>query len=229
MLSQAIRLVVGAVLLAVSGCGGAPAGEETAAETSPSYFFDRVMDVREALAGEVSEPRTLDAALPEGGAGSSSYTDLAVIGSVVRVVPGDGRRQVGDDEYELVPFDGPAADERDLVVTVAVDSFLGDPAPAADSHEITVRVGVGAGSDPTRFVAAMAQLDRVVLLLVKNDSRIYPPWYLSPILNGAGIGVVGPDGSLDFPGLGAKSDAFTDGIDTAAKLRRVMNTQREQS
>ncbi len=213
------RAVLVALAMALlPGCSTEP--DPVAAE-SPDYLFERVASVREASAGLV--PRTLAESLPNHQyviptGESFQVSDVVVYGRIVEVSKGEARAHSdSDDDYEVVDFDDPTADERTLNVSIAVEEMLGD-SNAIAPEVVTFRLGLLGAESGDEYIGAVKALDQVVVVLSAiTDGRDVGT--LIPALQGALIGEADDAGSLSFPGLGADEKAFVGELHTLDALR----------
>jgi len=196
---------------------------EPGAEERRDVYFQVVAEIsEEPFIDTLWTPASLAEALPNQVidipgdspiSGRSPASSLAVVGEVVKVEPGPAVRHSDKDEDEATPVDffDPGADERAALVTVSVKQAWGTK---EDLDSVVVRFG-SLGLPPDQLLSALAALgDIAVVLNEVEDASTYVP-----AMFGALVGVVQPDGSLSFPGLGSTEKDFTAGINTVAAPR----------
>jgi hypothetical protein len=223
MLTRSTKKVVAActgLLIAastVTGCGNQDGSQPAQAfeEDGGAYFYSRVQYIREEVAPNVVESRTLAEALPCGKA--PTRLDLIVDGEVLDVAPGDGIVW-GDEEdsVRLTKFDDPNADERDVVLTIQPARAMTSGGDMSNPEPVTVRMGVLGGSDPDRFVASLDSLERVTALLAVIPDGAHKGEYY-PAYSGAGLGAADGE-TLTFPGLGKSQEKFLGGTTSTDEL-----------
>jgi hypothetical protein len=150
----------------------------------------------------------------------TSFSVAVVVGQVVAVDKGPAFVHVGDDQLQEVDFDDPDAAERAIDLRVRVELRFGPQGLASRrSEEITIRWGgLGRLERPARdeYIASARSLGRVVAVLdtrKDRDGLVY-----IPILMGALLGQVRDDGTLRFPGLDDREEAFLGDITTLSAL-----------
>lgn len=196
--------------------------------SSSTYFYDAVSASRSNLSVDVLEPSTLVEALPSTvvvaetvkGQVEHSFSDLVITGRIVGVRPGNavhyenldrvGRPGVNDEAWREVDFYSSEAHERNVLVTVAVSKSSSQ----SQVKELEFRMGVPGGGDPEKFMASVRGIgESIILLEEREDGRNAGD--LMPILRGAGIGELEPDGGISFPGLGEESTKFVGDLRTS--------------
>ncbi|MDP9184034.1 MAG: hypothetical protein M3P04_14825 [Actinomycetota bacterium] len=225
VLTAALAVTAGAVALR----------SDTTARANPAA--DRAAVLRNVGGGTGASIRgdfdTLVAMLPNATHGNSRATvsDSVVVGTITGMTKHTGVRDVwpppgvdGDARNEMVPFDSPLADWRNLKITVTVSEVLAGP-------EVTTLVfdwTAGVAEDVDAIGRALKDLGTVMVI-----SRPYGAntMGLTRALSDptAALLQIGADGRLSFPltaaGEGAalqtaRADAaFTDGLDTLAEVR----------
>ena len=226
------QLSVALLALALSACG---ANTDSAAKGDPGYVFEQVRTLRTGEGLDMIEPHHLKEALPnhsvsvrtDKGTINDSFSDMVLVGTITGVRPGDAIAYdnpdpiaAGDEEaYHQVDFDDPDAVDRNIVVTVKVETSAGEQ-PMSD--EVQFRMGVLAGADPAKFMAGLRAIGKTAILLDhRKDGR--HAGELVPVMGGALIGAVSADGSIAFPGLGSSERTFVDGLDTVTQLEDAAN------
>lgn len=226
------RLAVAAVALSVAGvtaCGSDGTDKEVAAG-DPSDAYRVIADMHEASTNEV-QPHNLAEALPnrqvtvsvEGSADVvDSFTDVVVTGPITSVTPDEGiyhpdasATTAGDTDAQaqVVGFDNPDAQERVALVTMQVDWSAGEKVGST----LQFRIGVPVDTDANKFLAGVRGIDDAVVLLTRfPDGRYKGDYY--PILDFAGLGSVGDDGSLAFDALGDAESTFLGEVNTLDEL-----------
>jgi hypothetical protein len=185
-------------------------------------LFERVVSVR-AASGAGFVPKTLAESLPNHQyvipAGKPfQVSDVVVFGRISAVSKGEARAHSdSDDDYKVVDFDDPTADERTLNVSIAVEEMLGD-SNAVAPEVVTFRLGLLGAKSADEYIGAVKALDNVVVVLSAiTDGRDVGT--LIPALQGALIGEADDAGNLSFPGLGADEKAFVGELHTLDALR----------
>ncbi len=233
------RFAVTASVVAVAACLGGvqlltpsgdradrPAVERTpAAVSEPDHFFARVAAHRAATTGaETAPPEDLRRALPNqifvartvrGDTVEFRHSDAVVAGRIVAVEPGEGvlYDETEDEEYELVDFDHPDADGRNVLVTLDIASAVG--VDTADGT-FTFRLGVLGGADPEDYMASIRGIGETAVVLARRSNGRHEGEYV-PAVSAALIAEVDENGALTFPAL-ADDKRFRSGIDTVDEL-----------
>ena len=173
-------------------------------------------------------PATLADALPNRrflherppGTVETELSVAVVVGQVIAVDKGPAFIHVGDDQLQEVGFDDPTAVERAIDVRVRVEQLFGPKGPVSQPpQEVTIRWGgLGRLDRPARddYIASARSLGHVVAVLdtrMDRDGLAY-----IPILMGALLGQVRDDGTLRFPGLDDREQAFLGDITTLSAL-----------
>ena len=231
------RLAIAAVALSVAGvtaCGSDGTDKEVAAG-DPSDAYRVIAAMHEASTNDV-QPHNLAEALPnrqvtvsvEGSADVvDSFTDVVVTGPITSVTPDEGiyhpdasATTAGDKEAQaqaqaqVVGFDNPDAQERVAIVTMQVDWSAGEKV----GPTLQFRIGVPVDTDANKFLAGVRGIDDAVVLLNRfPDGRYKGDYY--PILDFAGLGSVGDDGSLAFDALGDEESTFLAEVNTLDELK----------
>lgn len=226
MRNPVVAILVGFGLIAVSACGSAT-GESSSVQPGSQADVDYVLSTLGANYERVRDPfgpTSLQEAVPRPpsstaqGAATPASTDLLLIGTVVEVSKGQARKYTSEDEYEVVEFDDPEAHERTALVTVQVDTAVAPFGPRSVDKQ-TFRVGLAGAEDPDRFLSGLRGMGEVVVLLAEvRDGRNQGTLY--PIMAGAAMGEVSPDGALSFPAMGEDAESFMGKADTIGELKQ---------
>ncbi|SFM24856.1 hypothetical protein SAMN05421671_0594 [Pimelobacter simplex] len=229
--------VATAALVLMAGCGTQTAGEADPGAHrvgDPDYVFDQIKTARESGVALVSHPDSLLDSLPnhhviaktEKGTIETAFTDLVLTGKVVDVRPGDAVRYTSTDPsfegneeegIKSVDFDDPAANDRNVVVTIKPTWSAGEKI----GETIEVRMGT-AGGDPHDFMAGLRGLqDDETLWLLKRSaqSRYQGEW--TTVMGSALVGPVGQDGTINFPALGGDEEGFVKTLTTITAVREA--------
>ena len=225
----ALTLATG-VATVVNLQSGEAASGPTATATSPTeteqlspaaaYVIELIQD-RHVGTSTVVREQTLADVLPNhlfSVAGSEPVALAAgtVIGTVSSVEPGaayvsSAESNAGDE----VAFDSTDAEWRVVIVTIAVDSAVGEV-----TGDSTVRLGIAVdgAADIATAIEGYQQLGRVIVVLdakgtFELDSSLY-----SARQGGALFGLVADDGSITFPAQGDNNAAFLDGLNTVTDV-----------
>jgi hypothetical protein len=191
----------------VSGCSSSSSDRAVddvappVAPGDPAYALTALHDAPEGDDGVL--PRSLAEALPNHRVTlqgktqdhTVTFSRALVVGRVLRVVEGHGAVWHEDESFTRTDFDDPRADTRSVLVRMSADQMTG---PVSTSGAITFRVLVPQDADPQRFAEGLAGLDRIAVLLDRDQSRVESTTW-RPIIDDRMILVVGDDGALTLP------------------------------
>jgi len=196
-----------------------PAGSEPGSSAASQYAVD-LLSQRGFGTDSAYRESTLSDLLPNHlfAVGSSDPQPLAsgiVIGTVASVEPGLAYTESTGGESTEVDFHDPDAIWRDIVVSVTVDSALGEV-----SGDSTVRLGlaVDGTADIDRLIESFASLGRVIAVVETTGKFSFEPDLYSIRQGGGLFGLVAEDGTFTFPYLGSNNAAFLDGMDTVTDV-----------
>ena len=151
--------------------------------------------------------------------GDSDPVNLAagiVIGTVTKVEKGAAyRSDPASGEDIEVAFDDDAATSRDLIVTVSVDSALGD---VSGDSAVSFGLAIDGSADAVKAIHSFDSLGRVIAVLDAPGSLTFEPDLHSVRQSGGLIGTVSSEGAITFPYLGDKNAEFLDGMVTVADV-----------
>lgn len=201
----------------------------------PHLVFDNIRKAREAQGVYGFLPRNLSEAMPNtefwflddrGQRRELSFGDAVVLGTVTKVAHGPAYRHDAEDVVTRVDFDDPAAVERTVDITVAVDEYFArDGAAPKTVREIVFRWGGLGSMDPSEreeYVASLQALGRIAVVLTTRadqDGQVF-----IPVLRGGLLGQITESGEVRFPGLGADEASFVRTIQTVADLRNLASS-----
>jgi hypothetical protein len=230
---EAAALVLAAVALGGCGTSDSRATQVEQEIGNPAYVFDQVEALRDSGLINAIQPRVIAEALPnytvkartvDGVTIEHHYSNLVAVGRVTDVQPGDGivypsdprDPSVNDEESRVVKFDDPSAAERNVTVTMKLESSSGE---RIDSDDLTFRMGVVADADPAEFLAGLRGLKEIAVVLTRiEDGRSKGD--LVPVMGGALLGEVDGD-TVSFPALGTEQAAFMGAVNTVDELMRA--------
>lgn len=219
-------------VVSMSGCGSAvgdpaagdPAAVQSGSRADVDYVFETLGENYDRVGGDVLGPTQIAQAVPTPGSVTAGRmeprgADMLLTGTVAEVSEGEARRHdpENEDEYEVVDFDDPEADERSALVTLDVETAVG-PSGTMSLPTETFRVGLAGAEDAERFLTGLQGMERVVVFLGDNDGTLYA------MQGGAAMGEVSPDGVLSFPAMGADAKAFMGAVDTIRELEGLIAT-----
>jgi len=138
-----------------------------------------------------------------------------VVGTVSDVSPGAAFTFDTAGEPVEVDFDDPSAAFRDLIITVSVESALGE---VSGDAEVAFVIDIDGSADVNKAVSSFASLGRVIAVLDNPGRNAFEPNDYSVRQSGALFGVVREDGAISFPRLGGDNGEFLDGTDTVAEV-----------
>lgn len=223
----AVAALSAIVLVSAAGCGSAtgdPAAVEAGSRADVNYVFETLGENYDRVGGGLLAPTQIAQALPSPGPvtpGSMEPrgADMLLTGTVAEVTKGEARRHnpENEDEYEVVDFDDPEADERSAFVTLDVETAVG-PSGSISLATETFRVGLAGAEDAERFLAGLRGMERVVVFLGDNDGTLYP------MQGGAAMGEVSSEGALTFPAMDEDAKAFMGEVDTIQELEGLTAT-----
>ena len=151
--------------------------------------------------------------------GDSDPVTLAagiVVGTITKVERGAAYlSDPASGEDIEVPFDDQTATSRDLIVTVSVESALGDVSGNAD---VTFGLAIDGSADPEKAIASFEGLGRVIAVLDAAGNLTFEPDLHSVRQSGGLLGTVTADDEITFPFFGDKSAEFLDGLNTVADV-----------
>lgn len=233
MRAAARVLLVVLLGVGIGGCGSdiqpVDSSENRSQVGDAKDFFRAVADLR-SVDLNVIEPRSVLDALPNREISVrtgdrevlTGFSSVVAAGRVTEVAPGEGLRYPNDDptstaneeaEIEVLKFGDARADERNVLVTMAVAWSAGEEV----GDTVSSRIGVPAEADPDEFLAGLRDLDRIVVILDEIVTGRHVGSYY-PVLRGAGLAGVGSAGQLHFGGLGADEEAFLLGVHSLEEL-----------
>ena len=225
----ALTLATG-VATVVNLQSGEAASGPTATATSPTdgssltpaaSYVVQLMTDRHVDTSAVAREQTLGDLLPNhlysvAGSTPATLANGTVIGTVSKVEPGAG--YVVDDANasgRQVDFTDPDAEWRVVIVTVAVESALGDVNGASS---IRIAVTVNGSADVDEVLTGYAELGRIIAVLDgPGDVELDPELY-DVRQGGRVFGLVADDGSITFPGFGDKDAEFRGGLNTVVDV-----------
>lgn len=200
----------------------------TASATSPAavdgaaaqYAFELLASRHEAMGLQARE-KTLADLLPNhkftvGDADPVALATGIVVGTVTKVAPGAAflsDPETGDDVE--VDFTDAAATSRDIIITVSVESALGD---ISGDASVSFGLTIDGTADADRAITGFENLGRVIAVLDAAGDLRFEPALHSVRQSGGLLGTVSEDGVVSFPSLGEEGPAFLDGLDTVADL-----------
>jgi len=196
-----------------------PAGAD-GASSETAYAFKLLNERRDAMGSQARET-TLADLLPNHKftVGDSEPAVLAagiVVGTVTKVEPGAAYvSDAASGEEREVDFDDATATSRDLILTVSVESALGD---VSGDAAVTFGLAIDGAADANKAIASFASLGRVIAVLDAAGNLTFEPDLHSIRQGGGLLGTVSADGAITFPYFGEKNASFLDGLDTVADV-----------
>lgn len=197
-----------------------PAGTDNGSGSAAQYAVDLLAERGHNTGGLVREQSLADL-LPNHKfqVGNSDPVSLAsgiVVGTVTKVQRGAAYLSdpaTGEDIE--VAFNDDAATSRDLIITVSVESALGDVGGAS---VVTFALAIDGSANADQAITSFEGLGRVIAVLDAAGSLTFEPELHSIRQSGGLLGTVSADGAITFPYLGDRNAEFLDGLDTVADV-----------
>jgi len=197
-----------------------PASTDRGASETAQYAIDLLGD-RTAGTDNGAREKTFADLLPNhtfqvGSAEPVALASGIVIGTVTGVEPGSAySADAGSDAGSELDFADPDALWREIVLTVSVDSAVGEV-----SGDATVRIGlaIDGTADIDKATAGFESLGRIIAVLDGPGAFAFDPEVYSVRQGGGLVGLVAENGSISFPYLGEKNAEFLDGLDTVTDV-----------
>ncbi len=217
-----------AVILALPGFAACSTGTQPSGALpvgDPQYVFNTIAASADS-AKNVFVASKLSEALPnqtyilrtEQGVQTFKPSVGVVVGPITGVSRGEARMHTDEDEYEIVDFDDPRADERTALITVEVEEGFGF---YSSGQQLVVRTGLHGAENPDSFVEGLRALGSVVIVLGQvadgpDKGTLYPAQM------GTLLGQVSSEGRMTFPALEEDGANFLGGIRSVGDMREAL-------